>query len=278
MPELPEVEVTRQGIAPHLAGRRIDGVVVRDHRLRWPIDAQLAAILTGLSITSVGRRGKYLLLSCERQGKAAGTLIVHLGMSGSLRLVAPRTPAARHAHFDLVAGDSVLRLTDPRRFGAVLWHPASGGPVDGHPLLANLGVEPLTEAFTAELMHAGTRGRRVSIKEALLAGKIVVGVGNIYASEALFRSGIRPQTPAGRVSLARFGRLVIEVRRVLAMAIRKGGSTLKDFSRSDGEPGSFQLEYRVYDRAGLPCRVCATPIRRLVQGQRSTFYCPRCQT
>ncbi|MBL8377119.1 MAG: bifunctional DNA-formamidopyrimidine glycosylase/DNA-(apurinic or apyrimidinic site) lyase [Burkholderiales bacterium] len=278
MPELPEVEVTRQGIAPHLTGRRIDTVVVRDARLRWPIDARLATILTGLSIAAVGRRGKYLLLSCERHGKTVGTLIVHLGMSGSLRLVAPGTPAARHAHFDLVAGDAVLRLTDPRRFGAVLWHPADGGPTDRHPLLAKLGVEPFTDAFTAELMHERTRGRRVSVKEALLAGGIVVGVGNIYASESLFRSGIRPQTPAGRVSLARYRRLVVEVRRVLAMAIRKGGSTLKDFSRSDGEPGSFQLEYRVYDRAGLPCRICATPIRRLVQGQRSTFYCPRCQT
>ncbi|MFN0160848.1 MAG: bifunctional DNA-formamidopyrimidine glycosylase/DNA-(apurinic or apyrimidinic site) lyase [Burkholderiales bacterium] len=278
MPELPEVEVTRQGIAPHLAGRRIDAVVVRNHRLRWPIDAYLPSILAGLRLAAVGRRGKYLLLSCERQGKAAGTLIVHLGMSGSLRIVAPHTPAARHAHFDLVAGDAVLRLTDPRRFGAVLWHPAGGGPVAGHPLLAKLGVEPFSDAFTPELMHARTRGRRVSIKQALLAGEIVVGVGNIYASEALFRSGIRPQTSAGRVSLARFGRLVVEVRRVLAMAIKKGGSTLKDFSRSDGEPGSFQLEYRVYDRAGLPCRVCATPIRRLIQGQRSTFFCPRCQT
>jgi formamidopyrimidine-DNA glycosylase len=278
MPELPEVEVTRRGIARHLTGKAIDAVVVRDARLRWPVDPRLAERLKGASITAVGRRGKYLLLPCERQGALAGTLILHLGMSGSLRVVAPGTPAAKHAHFDLIVGDRVLRLTDPRRFGAVLWHPARRGPVERHALLAGLGVEPFGREFTPALLHRATRGRRVAVKQALLAGDIVVGVGNIYASEALFGAGLRPQTPAGRVSLARYAKLAAEVRGVLARAIRKGGSTLRDFTRSDGASGYFQLEYKVYDRAGLPCRVCATPIRRVVQGQRSTFYCPRCQT
>ena len=299
MPELPEVEVTRRGIAPHLEGRTIDSTVIRHHGMRWPVPADLAATLQGLLVKNVTRRGKYLLLECvpgaprrvrtpkngtaaPKSSKAApaaagGWLILHLGMSGSLRIVGPGVAPGKHAHFDLTAGDNTLRLNDPRRFGAVLWHPAGDGPPAGHPLLAALGVEPLTPAFTPELLFAATRGRKVSIKQALLAGDMVVGVGNIYASESLFRAGIRPTTAAGRVSLARFKVLVPHIRAVLAEAIDKGGSTLRDFVRSDGQSGYFQLDYFVYDRTGLPCRVCATPIRRIVQGQRSTFYCAVCQ-
>ncbi len=276
MPELPEVEVTRRGIAPRLAGATITDVVVREPRLRWPVPAGLARTLAGARIARVERRGKYLLLAAERAATPLGWLILHLGMSGSLRFVPPGTPAGRHEHVDLVAGRHALRLTDPRRFGAVLWHPATSGPVDRHILLRNLGVEPLTPAFTPELLFAATRGRRVAIKQALLAGDIVVGVGNIYASESLFRAGIRPQTAAGRISLARYQRLVPEIRAVLESAIARGGSTLKDF-HADYAPGYFQLDAMVYDREGLPCRVCGHPIRRIVQGQRSTFYCMRCQ-
>ncbi len=275
MPELPEVEVTRRGIAPMLEGRQITSATVRERRLRWPIEAALETRLCGLTVRSVGRRGKYLLIDCAGP-KAAGWLIVHLGMSGSLRFVDPGTAPRKHEHFDLEAGGRVMRYTDPRRFGAVLWHPATAGPVDDHPLLSGLGVEPLTPAFSPALLHRATRGRKVSIKQALLAGNIVVGVGNIYASESLFRARINPKTAAGRVSLARFERLVPEIRAVLSAAIAKGGSTLRDFSSAAG-PGYFQLEYFVYDRAGEPCRICAAPIRRIVQGQRSTFYCPVCQ-
>lgn len=275
MPELPEVEVTRRGIAPLLEGRRISAVTVREPRLRWPVDQALDARVSGMTIRSVGRRGKYLLIDCAGPDDA-GWLIVHLGMSGSVRFVAPDTPVRKHEHFDLAAGGQVMRYTDPRRFGALLWHPAAAGPVEAHPLLAGLGVEPLTAAFSAALLHRATRGRKVSIKQALLAGDIVVGVGNIYASESLFRARINPKTAAGRVSLARFERLVPEIRSVLSAAIAKGGSTLRDFSSASG-PGYFQLEYFVYDRAGEPCRICQAPIRRIVQGQRSTFYCPACQ-
>jgi len=298
MPELPEVEVTRRGIAPHLEGRTINSTVVRHHGMRWPVPQGLAHTLQGLTVRQVGRRGKYLLLECApgavvpvKTGKNStkgstppktenlppkGWLILHLGMSGSLSLVGPGVAPGKHAHFDLTAGERTLRLTDPRRFGAVLWHPAGDGPPESHPLLAGLGVEPLTPAFTAELLFRATRGRKASIKQVLLAGDIVVGVGNIYASESLFRARIRPTTAAGRLSLARFEQLVPEIREVLSQAIAKGGSTLRDF-HSNGQSGYFQLDYFVYDRTGEPCKVCQTAIRRVVQGQRSTFYCPTCQ-
>lgn len=277
MPELPEVEVTRRGIAPLLEGRSIAGAELRDLRMRWPVDPGLPAILRGLVITGVDRRGKYLLVDCAAGRTRRGWLILHLGMSGSLRFVAPGTPPAKHEHFDLHAGNSVLRLTDPRRFGAILWHPATAGPVAAHPLLASLGVEPLTPDFTPEMLHRATRRRGASIKQTLLAGDIVVGVGNIYASESLFRARINPKTAAGRISLTRYGRLVPEIRDVLSAAIAKGGSTLRNFSSSDG-PGYFQLEYFVYDREGEACRICRTPIRRAVMAQRSTFYCTGCQS
>jgi len=295
MPELPEVEVTRRGIAPHLEGRTIAGTVVRHHGMRWPVPQGLAQTLQGLTVRSVGRRGKYLLLECGTGSRAkaagkgrtaaepqatsqapAGWLILHLGMSGSLSIVGPDVEPRKHEHFDLTAGAATLRLNDPRRFGAVLWHPAEQGPPEQHPLLSGLGVEPLTDAFTPQLLFAGTRGRKVSIKQALLAGDIVVGVGNIYASESLYRAGIRPTTAAGRLPLKRYERLVPEIRAVLAEAIERGGSTLRDF-HTNGQSGYFQLDYFVYDREGRECKVCKTPIRRIVQGQRSTFYCPACQ-
>ena len=269
MPELPEVEITRRGIEPFLAGRTITAVAVRRPRLRWPIPRNLAAILTGERIRAVRRRAKYLLLDCDK-----GTLILHLGMSGSLRLVRPAEPPGPYDHFDLAVGEVSVRLRDPRRFGAVLWH--RGNPA-AHPLLAALGVEPLSSEFTGRVLHAATRARRAAIKQVLMDHRLVVGVGNIYANESLFRAAIRPQTPARRLSLAGYERLAAAVRATLEDALAAGGSTLRDFVQSDGSPGYFQQQYFVYDRAGAPCRRCATPVRRIVQGQRSTFYCPHCQ-
>jgi len=275
MPELPEVEVTRRGIEPYVIGRRVERVEVRTAALRWPVPAGLAQMLEGQLVLRIERRGKYLLLAFDR-----GWLIIHLGMTGTLRVLRhvgqPAAPG-KHDHIDWVFDDFIVRLRDPRRFGAVLWHPREAGDVLLHPLLAGLGVEPFTAEFSGALMFRRTRGRTVAVKQALLAGTIVVGVGNIYASESLFRAGIRPTTAAGRVSLVRYGLLADAVRLILAAAIEKGGSTLRDFVGSDGESGYFQLDYFVYDRAGLPCRVCGTPIRQIVQGQRSTYFCPRCQ-
>jgi formamidopyrimidine-DNA glycosylase len=269
MPELPEVEITRQGIAPHLTGRTVTGVVVRHHGLRWPIPKSLAKSVTGARIAGVQRRAKYLLVDCGR-----GTLIIHLGMSGSLRVLASSTPPGPYDHFDLCVGESVVRLRDPRRFGAVLWH---GGAPATHPLLAHLGAEPLSDAFDGGMLWRAARGRRVAIKLLLMNAAIVVGVGNIYASESLFRAGIHPRTPAHRVSRARADRLAAAVKATLADALAAGGSTLQDFVGADGAPGYFQQQYFVYDREGAPCRVCGTAIRRIVQGQRSTYFCPTCQ-
>jgi formamidopyrimidine-DNA glycosylase len=273
MPELPEVEVTRMALAPHVEGRRVRALTVRERRLRWPVPAQLGRTLAGQAVHALGRRGKYLLWEFER-----GTLISHLGMSGSWRvhLVPPPLPGL-HDHVDIDLGDRWLRLTDPRRFGALLWHPASRGPVSRHPLLASLGVEPFDAAFTAAHVYRQTRRRAAPIKQVLLAGDVVVGVGNIYASESLYRAGINPKLPARRLGLARCARLADAVRAVLADAIRAGGSTLRDFIGVEGAEGYFMLDAGVYDRAGQPCRACGTPIRRLVQGQRATYYCPRCQ-
>lgn len=272
MPELPEIEVTKRGIAPHLEGQRLRGLEVRNPRLRWPVPPELALAITGREVLEAGRRGKYLLLRFDN-----GTQLIHLGMSGSLRLVEPGQLPSLHDHVDWIFEHQILRLRDPRRFGAVLWHPATDGPVLAHPRLASLGIEPFDEAFDGAFLHRATRTRSSPIKQALLSGDIVVGVGNIYASESLFRSGIHPTTPAARLSRARCDRLAAEIKQTLADAIAAGGSTLRDFVHSDGSSGYFQIDSRVYGRAGLPCRVCATPIRRLVQFQRATFYCPRCQ-
>ncbi|WP_174364481.1 bifunctional DNA-formamidopyrimidine glycosylase/DNA-(apurinic or apyrimidinic site) lyase [uncultured Caballeronia sp.] len=275
MPELPEVEVTRRGIEPFVAGRRVERVDIRTPALRWPIPAHLSKTMKALKIDKVERRGKYLLFETSE-----GWLIVHLGMTGTLRVLrnVPRPPdAAKHDHIDLIFDDFILRFRDPRRFGAVLWHAREDGDVLDHPLLAGLGVEPFTAGFSGALLYRMTRGRKVSVKQALLAGTMVVGVGNIYASESLFRAGIRPTVAAGRVSLVRYDFLADAVRTTLAAAIEKGGSTLRDFVGSNGESGYFQLDYFVYDRAGLPCHVCGTAIKHIVQGQRSTYFCPRCQ-
>jgi len=305
MPELPEVEVTRRGLVPHVVGCRIVDVTVRHRGLRWPVEPELEARLTGRTIGRIERRGKYLLLEClpragggvdgdaaDPQDAAPGWLLVHLGMTGTLR-VYPDPPApGAHDHLDLVlapdggAGGTagaagaprvVLRFRDPRRFGAILWTPLAESDLPEHPLLRRLGIEPFDPRFDGAWLHRLTRGRSVAIKQALLAGDIVVGVGNIYCSESLFRAGIRPTTPAGRLSLARCEKLAVAVRETLAEAIARGGTTLRDFVGSDGSSGYFQLDCLVYDRAGEPCRVCGTPIRQIVQGQRSTFYCPHCQ-
>ncbi len=289
MPELPEVEVTRRGIAPGIAGRHIDAVAVRHAGLRSAVPANLAESLAGLQIQTVDRRGKFILIHCvgsERKADAqttprGGTLLVHLGMTGTLRVMAADTPLRAHDHIDLILGDRVLRFNDPRRFGLVLWHDDDQGPVLDSRHFRKLGVEPFSEGFDAarggRLLFRLSRGRVVSIKQFLLAGEAVVGVGNIYASESLFRARIHPRTAAGRISLERYERLADAIRETLAAAIAKGGSTLRDFVGADGAAGYFQQDYFAYDREGRPCRVCATPIRMIRQGQRSSFYCPRCQ-
>lgn len=268
VPELPEVEVTRRGIAPHLSGRRISAVEIRQPRLRWPVP-QAVRQLAGRTVRSIRRRGKYLLIDC-----GDGHLIVHLGMSGSLRVLPLGTPAQKHDHFDLVLGDRLLRLRDPRRFGAVLW---TAQDVESHPLLSHLGVEPLSRELTPAQLYSLTRGQKISIKQFLMDGRRIVGVGNIYAAESLFRAGIHPLAQARRLSLERCAALSRAIKETLRSAIRAGGSTLRDFVNADGAAGEFQLRTWVYDRAGLPCRRCGTPIRRIVQGARATYFCPACQ-
>lgn len=269
MPELPEVEVTRLSFADRIAGARIESVRL-GKPLRWPLGCEPAA-LAGRTVRDVRRRGKYLLLDLDR-----GLLLLHLGMSGSLRFDGVMPEAALHDHFDLVTDRGVLRLNDPRRFGAVVYCDSDTAP-EARKLLGGLGVEPLTEHFDLDAFHAGLKKRRAPVKHVLLAGDLVVGVGNIYASEALFLAGIRPTLPAFRISRPRAARLQAAIRDVLARAVAKGGSTLRDFSNAQGESGYFQLEAMVYDRAGEPCRVCGTPIRAIRQGARATYFCPVCQ-
>ncbi len=272
MPELPEVEVTRRGVAPYLEGQVVRDVVTRHSGLRWPFPPDLAILVRGHTIRSTGRRGKYLLVHFDH-----GTLILHLGMSGHLRILLNEVPPQKHDHFDMVLENQVLRLTDPRRFGAVLWHAHDAGALESHPLLRSLGVEPFGQEFSAQLLYRSTRNRKSAIKQVLLAGDIVVGVGNIYASESLFEAGIHPSTPACRISMARYEKLALAIRRILAAAIEKGGSTLRDFIGADGQSGYFQQHYFVYDRVGQPCRVCGLTVRQMRHGQRSTFYCVNCQ-
>jgi formamidopyrimidine-DNA glycosylase len=273
MPELPEVEVTRRGIAPSLEHKTVDRVILRTPSLRYPLSPALPALLEGQTLHDVIRRGKYLLLRFVH-----GHLLIHLGMSGSLRLVSASLPPEKHDHVDLVfrAGHqtTALRLRDPRRFGAMLW--IEGDPLL-HPLLGVLGIEPLNEEFTAEWLKRELTGLKASIKPTLMDGHRVVGIGNIYASESLFRAAINPRTPAGKISLQRLERLVPVIKATLVAAIEAGGSSLRDFIHSDGSSGYFQQQYFVYSRTGQPCRVCTTPIKEIRQGQRATFYCPRCQ-
>lgn len=271
MPELPEVETTRRGIRGALRGRSISRFELRQHRLRWPVPPALARELPGQRVREVRRRAKYLLIELER-----GTLIVHLGMSGSLRVVPRGTPWLPHDHYELALDSGrALRFNDPRRFGSLHW--TTGDPLQ-HPLLAELGPEPLGPDFDGDYLADRARGRRVTVKQFLLDQRTVVGVGNIYASEALFRAGIDPRRAAGRVSRERCRRLADAVREVLEEAIRQGGTTLRDYVSPDGTPGYFRQKLCVYERAGEPCRRCGTPIRRLAQGQRSTYFCPSCQT
>ncbi|MFT3664326.1 bifunctional DNA-formamidopyrimidine glycosylase/DNA-(apurinic or apyrimidinic site) lyase [Piscinibacter sp.] len=269
MPELPEVETTRRSFADRIAGATVSEVRL-GKPLRWPLGCEPDA-LRGARIGTALRRGKYLWLPV-----GSGGLLLHLGMSGSLAFGEQAAPPGAHDHFDLVTDRGTLRLTDPRRFGAVVWSSAIDAP-PAATLLARLGLEPFDAAFGGEHLHRALRGRRVAIKQALLAGDIVVGAGNIYACEALFRAGIDPRAAAGRVGRARCDALADALRLILAQALDLGGSTLRDFRDAHGMAGSFQRHAAVYGREGQPCTVCGTPVRRIVQGQRSTFFCPRCQ-
>ena len=268
MPELPEVETTRRGIEPWLLQQRIEQIVIRQPRLRWPVEDAIQA-LTGQTISAITRRAKYILVATD-----AGTAIWHLGMSGSLRLVESGTEPGKHDHIDwIMSNGKVLRYHDPRRFGALLYVPP--GQSSSH--LAHLGPEPLSEAFTAEYLYQQSRGKKQAVKTFVMDGSVVVGVGNIYANESLFSAGIRPQTPAGKVSLARYERLVTEIKVVLERSITQGGTTLRDFVGGDGKPGYFAQQLLVYGRGGEACKDCATTLKEIRLGQRSTVYCPRCQ-
>jgi formamidopyrimidine-DNA glycosylase len=270
MPELPEVETTRRGIEPLLVGQRIRALVVRNRRLRWPIPRKLGQQLPGQCIQAVTRRAKYLLLTLER-----GTLIIHLGMSGSLRVVAAVTAPDKFDHVDmLLENGDCLRLRDPRRFGALLW--TARDPAQ-HKLLKHIGLEPFDPVCDGDYLYLAARKRTVAIRDLLLNGRVVAGIGNIYANEALFAAGIRPNRAAGRVSRARCARLIAAVRATLTQAIAGGGTTLRDFQQADGNPGYFRQKLTVYGRVGQPCPRCRRPIRAARLGQRRAFYCPHCQ-
>ena len=270
MPELPEVETTRRGIEPHVLGQIVQGVVVRQAQLRWPVPENLEQKLKGKPIQSLLRRGKYILFIVE-----GGALMVHLGMSGNLRITPTNEPLKKHDHIDILLADGLsLRYHDPRRFGCMLW--VEGDP-SAHPLLAELGPEPFDGQFTGEYLHQAGHGRISAVKSLIMDSHIVVGVGNIYANEALFRAGIDPRRAAGKIGLKRYQLLVKLVQEVLGQAIAQGGTTLRDFVNANGKPGYFQQTLAVYGREGAPCLLCGTPIRSVRLAQRSTFYCPRCQ-
>jgi formamidopyrimidine-DNA glycosylase len=295
LPELPEVETTRRGIAPYVLGQYVDRLVVREHRLRWPVPADLPARLAGACIAELRRRGKYLLFRIEPAAgghepaptdegpgpsnssgeRPAGTLLIHLGMSGSLRVVDPAAAARKHDHVDLVLQSGLcLRFHDPRRFGCMLW--IEGTP-EAHPLLAELGPEPLEPGFGGRHLHGLSRNRSAPVKAFIMDSHVVVGVGNIYANESLFRAGISPGRAAGRISLSRYERLAESIRDVLAASIAQGGTTLRDFVNEAGNPGYFRQTLQVYERAGEPCRRCGTEISLSRLGQRATYWCPKCQ-
>lgn len=269
MPELPEVETTRRGVEPFSRGHQVQQLIVRESRLRWPVPPELPRLLQGQTVLEVARRAKYLLFRT-----AAGTLMVHLGMSGSLRVINDNAPPGRHDHIDiLLLGGIRLRYHDPRRFGCFLWLP----PGEAHPLLDHLGPEPLSDAFSGELLYRRSRGRRSPVKHFIMDGGIVVGVGNIYANEALFSAGIRPDRAAGRISLARYQRLAADIKQVLTSAIEQGGTTLRDFVGGDGRPGYFALQLFVYGRGGKSCKRCGGILREQRLSQRTTVYCVTCQ-
>lgn len=269
MPELPEVETTLRGVSPHIIGKRVREVIVRDKRLRWPVPDTIHE-LEGCRIDSGIRRAKYMLFGTEK-----GTLMLHLGMSGNLRVLPPETPFKKHDHIAITLDSGKqLRLHDPRRFGAALW--IEGDPMQ-HPLLKDLGPEPLGDDFTTAHLHAACKGKTAAIKLVIMDAHVVVGVGNIYASEALFIAGINPRKAAGKVTRPQLEMLVKAIRKVLAASIKMGGTTLRDFVNESGEPGYFAQTLRVYDRADDPCRVCGAKVKRIIQGQRSTFFCSKCQ-
>ncbi|MDD5319582.1 MAG: bifunctional DNA-formamidopyrimidine glycosylase/DNA-(apurinic or apyrimidinic site) lyase [Methylococcales bacterium] len=270
MPELPEVETTCRGIAPHIEGQTVKQVIIRQPQLRWPVPEALDQILTGLSIQSVSRRAKYLLFTTS-----AGTMLVHLGMSGSLRVMAAGLGAGKHDHIDFIFNDgTVLRFNDPRRFGAVLWTTA---PAAEHQLLKDLGPEPLLAGFNGELLYSLSRNRKAPVKSFIMDSHIVVGVGNIYANEALFMAGILPSRQVGKISLVRYQKLAECIRMILQQAIQQGGTTLRDFVNEAGKPGYFKQQLRVYGRAGLPCSYCQQPLKEIRLANRSTVFCSECQ-
>ena len=268
MPELPEVETTLRGIAPQLEGQIVRNVVIRDNRLRQTIPDKVRTA-AGQRIGSLERRAKYIVIHLD-----SGALLIHLGMSGSLRVLSTDREPGKHDHFDMITDNHIVRYNDPRRFGLLLW---ADEPALQHPLLASLGPEPLAPDFDGDHLHRGSRNRKLAVKNYIMDGRIVVGVGNIYASEALFMAGINPVRQAGRVSLSRYRGLASAIRDVLSRAIEQGGTTLRDFVDSDGLPGYFAQELLVYGRAGKPCFQCGSPVRQRVIGQRSSFYCNNCQ-
>jgi len=270
MPELPEVETSRRGIEPHLLNKKITSISIRQHKLRWPIPKNLPQLATGKTIRSVSRRAKYIYLELDN-----GTIIIHLGMSGSLRICTDKTLPEKHDHIDIqVSSKKILRLRDPRKFGCVLW---AGGSVDNHKLIKPLGPEPLDDSFTAGYLHDKANKRQCSIKSFIMNSHIVVGVGNIYASEALYRAGINPKRKAGNISLSRFEKLVAAIKLTLTLAIEEGGTTLRDFTGTSGQPGYFAQKLLVYGRNGMPCTQCGEDIKQFTQQARSTFYCTVCQ-
>jgi formamidopyrimidine-DNA glycosylase len=272
MPELPEVETTCRGIEPYLIGRKALSIDIRNPNMRWPIEETVRE-LVGVKIEAVQRRAKYILIRSNK-----GTLILHLGMSGSLRICPHETEFKKHDHFVIGLGSDIeMRLHDPRRFGAVLWHPTIDGPVSKHRLLQHLGPEPLSKDFDANYLVTSCKNRKTTIKQYIMNNKTVVGVGNIYACEALFRSGIKPNRNAGNISRAKLTLLSEQIKKVLSAAIKQGGTTLRDFLRQDGQPGYFKQRLQVYDRAGKPCRHCGSSIQKIVISNRSTFYCSKCQ-
>ena len=271
MPELPEVETTRRGIIDHIKDKKIERVLVRQRALRWPVPEALPATLSGQSIYDVQRRAKYLLLRTR-----LGTLLIHLGMSGSLRVLNHEVPPGKHDHIDLIFdGNICLRYTDPRRFGSFLWQ--EGDP-NGHQLLSSLGPEPLTESFHGDYLFQASRNRNAPVKSFIMDNRIVVGVGNIYANEALFLSGIHPKRAAGRIGRCRYDRLAAKIKHILSKAIEVGGTTLRDFTNSSGNPGYFKQSLQVYGRGKEACKTCSASLKEIRLGQRSTVYCPRCQT
>jgi len=270
MPELPEVETTRLGVLPHIRNKKVIGVTIRNRQLRWPIPRTLQQKLTGHKITTIQRRAKYLLFITD-----AGTMIVHLGMSGSLRIVKAGETAGKHDHVDILfTQKKVLRFNDPRRFGCILW---TARPPAQHKLLAALGPEPLDKDFSVDYLYALSRQRKVTIKNFIMNSRVVVGIGNIYASEALFMAGIHPRRQAGNISRQGYAGLINAIHEVLNAALLAGGSTLKDFTTPDGQPGYFQHHFKVYGKTKLPCDTCGTAIRQITLGQRASFYCPACQ-